>query len=132
MRAQSMAPTRSVLRLSLRTPRSVPRRCSWIALLVAGMAAMSFVLFEAVDLDGLTLGLLASAPASTFGPNIRDSEADRWHAHTHASLLPIAVTPTAQRAITATGASTPRRRVQAVCPWHLPGPHAAPASADPL
>ncbi len=109
--------------------RQLPRRQSWSALLVAGVAIVSFVVFEAMDLDGLTLGLVASAPASAFGPNISDSEADRWHAHTHESLVPIVVS-TAQRAVPAPGAPSPRRRVQAVRPSHLPAPHTP--SADPL
>lgn len=127
-----MAPTRSNFTPRLPPRRHEPHRQSWTALVVAGLAVVSFVLFGAMDLDGLVLALLAPVPASALGTNISDPDADRRHTRTHESLLPVCVTRIVPRAGTAPAVSTHRHRVQVVRPWHLPAPHSGPTSADPL
>ena len=110
---------------------SVLHRHSRTALLAAGLAALSFVLFGALDLDGLTLALLASTPASALGTTSSDPDTDRWHMRTHAALVPDFDTRTIQRAVTS-NASAHHQRLQVVRPRHLPSSHSAPASADPF
>ncbi len=125
-----MAPTRSGSSPPRSPHRQLPLRQPWSALLLAGVAIVSFVVFEAMDLDGLALALLAPGPASVLDPTLRDPEAAGWHTRP-SEPFPIAPVRVPNPAGPA-GPASHRARMNVLCPWHLPGPHAAPASADPL
>ena len=120
-----------LLRPQLRLSRSL--RVSRIAGLVASLAVVSFVLFEAVDLDGLAQALTASPPPLVLAASLADPEADR--------LLPYPGVVTAMMAarpllsvsvyVTPRPAAVRVTRPPRVRPRRLPARHSSPA-ADPV
>lgn len=119
------------------SPLCVSRRirASRIVGVLAGLALLSFFLFEALDLDGMTQALAAPATPAALAIGVADPDTDRLVPHAWVAsavlvpsapdVLPSGPTPVASRENV--------KRLQMVRPWRLPTPRSAPSpAADPL
>jgi hypothetical protein len=112
--------------------RSRSLRRSWLALTLAGLAVLSFVLFEALDLDGLALALCASPAATILDTSLGDPDTDRTHARESQSFATVSLSLIVPTAFTASAIAAHRQHILIVRHWRILAPRSTPASADPV
>ncbi len=101
--------------------------------MLAGLAMAGFIVFDALDLDGLAEASSAVQRPLVLGTTPMDPATDRGVPPTGAEILILPCPP-----VTLVGAAnlktcTHVKRVQMVRVWRLPIPRSAPSSAaDPL
>jgi hypothetical protein len=112
--------------------RSRSLRRSWFALTLAGLAVLSFVLFEALDLDGLAVAVCASPAATLLATSLGDPATDRTHARESPSCATVSLSLLVPTACPAAAIAAPRQHILIVRHGRRPAPRSTPASADPV
>jgi hypothetical protein len=110
--------------------RSLRRSC--FTLTLAGLTVLSFVVFEALDLDGLALAVCASPAATIRDTSLGDPATDRTHARESQSFATVSLPLLVPTAVTAAAIAAHRQHILIVRHGRMPAPRSTLASTDPV